>query len=90
MFLIFSSISRAQIKIVFFKIRLDKRIFEHDFSRYNKVLNKIYYQFKLQFEYLGRDYISIYLFNNFVISDNFTLKLLFELINNNNLFDIII
>ena len=40
-FFILINITRKQIKIAFFKIRSDKCIFERDFSRYNKALNKI-------------------------------------------------
>ena len=39
---IFIDIIRKQIKIVFFKACSDKRIFERDFFRYNKVLNKVF------------------------------------------------
>ena len=38
--LIFINIIRKQIKVVFFKTRLNKRIFERDFLYYNKALNK--------------------------------------------------
>ena len=36
------NIIQKQIKTAFFKIRLGKRIFERDFSRYNKALNKVF------------------------------------------------
>ena len=38
----------------------------------------------------GRDYIFIYLFDNIIILNNFTREFFFELINNKNLFKIII
>ena len=41
-FFIFIDIIRKQIKVVFFKIRSNKRIFERDFPRYNKALNKTF------------------------------------------------
>ena len=39
---IFINIIRKQTKVAFFKIRLNKYIFEYNFSRYNKALNKIF------------------------------------------------
>ena len=41
-FFIFIDIIQKQTKTVFFKIYLNKRIFERDFSHYNKVLNKTF------------------------------------------------
>ena len=40
-FFVFINIFRKQARAVFFKARSNKRIFERDFSRYNKILNRI-------------------------------------------------
>ena len=74
----------------FFKARSNKRIFEYDFSRYNKALNKTFRQFKRISESLNKDYMSIYLFNNIIILGNFTPQLSLKSINNDDLFHIII
>ena len=87
---IFIDIIREQIKIVFFKTHLNKRIFKRDFFHYNKVLNKVSRQFKRILKFLNKDYILIYLFNNIVISGNSTFESSLKLINNDDLFDIII
>ena len=90
---IFINITQKQIKIfkiVFFKARSNKRIFKRDFFYYNKILNKASHQFKRIFKFLNKDYISIYLFNNIIILNNFTPELSLKLINDNNLFNIII
>ena len=89
-FFVFINIFRKQIRAIFFKTRLNKRIFERDFFRYNKTFNRITRQFKKYFKNLNRDYVLIYLFNNSIIFNIFTRKLLFESINNKKLFDIII
>ena len=41
-FFIFINIIRKQVKVAFLKIRSNKRIFERDFSHYNKTLNKTF------------------------------------------------
>ena len=87
---IFIDIIRKQIKIVFFKTRSNKRIFECDFFRYNKVLNKTSRQFKRIFEFLNKDYVLIYLFDNIVILNNFTPESSSKLINNDDFFNIIV
>ena len=87
---IFINIIRKQIKAAFFKTRSDKRIFERDFSRYNKVLNKTFHQFKRIFKSLNKDYVSIYLFDNIIILGNSTPESSSKSINDDDLFDIII
>ena len=89
-FFILIDITQKQIKVVFFKIRSNKRIFKRDFSRYNKALNKTFRQFKRIFEFLNKDYVSIYLFNNIIILGNFTLESSSKSINNNDFFNIIV
>ena len=78
---IFINIIRKQIKVAFFKVRSDKRIFERDFLRYNKVLNKASHQFKRIFISLNKDYVSIYLSDNVITLGNFTFELSSESIN---------
>ena len=85
---IFIDIIWKQVKVVFFKVCSDKRIFERDFSRYNKVLNKAFRQFKRTF--LNKDYVSIYLFDNIVTLGNFTPELSLKSINDDDFFDIIV
>ena len=87
---IFIDITRKQIKAVFFKARLDKRIFKRDFSRYNKALNKTFRQFKRISEFLNKEYVPIYLFNSIIILDNSTPESSSESINDDDLFNIII
>ena len=89
-FFIFINIIRKQIKNVFFKIRSNKRIFERDFSYYNKVLNKTFHQFKRISESLNKDYMSIYLFNNIIILSNSTFESSLKSINDDDLFNIIV
>ena len=87
---IFIDIIRKQIKVAFFKVRLNKHIFERDFSRYNKALNKTFRQFKRIFESLNKDYVSIYLFDNIVILNNSTSESSSKSIDDDDLFDIIV
>ena len=87
-FFILIDITRKQIKVVFFKIHLNKRIFERDFSHYNKILNKTFRQFKRI--PLNKDYVSIYLSDNIVTLNNFTPESSSKSINNDDFFDIII
>ena len=89
-FFIFINIIRKQIKVAFLKTYFNKRIFKRDFFRYNKVLNKTSHQFKRISKFLNKDYVSIYLFNNIVTLGNFTLELLSKLINDDDLFNIIV
>ena len=89
-FFVFINISREQARAVFFKARLNKLIFERDFFYYNKIFNRIARQFKKYFKNLNRDYVSIYLFDNSIISNIFTRESLFKLIDDEKLFDIII
>ena len=87
---IFIDIIRKQIKVAFFKTRSNKRIFEYDFPRYNKTLNKTFRQFKRISESLNKDYVSIYLFDNIIILGNSTPESSLKSINDDDLFDIIV
>ena len=89
-FFIFINIVRKQIKVAFFKVYLNKRIFERDFSHYNKILNKIFRQFKRIFKFLNKDYVSIYLFDSIIILNSFMFESSSKSINDNDFFDIII
>ena len=89
-FLIFINITRKQTKIVFFKVYSDRCIFERDFFRYNKVLNKAFRQFKRIFKSLNKDYVLIYLFNSIITLGNFTLESSSKSINDDDFFNIII
>ena len=82
------NIIRKQIKVVFLKARSDRRIFERDFPRYNKVLNKAFRQFKRT--PLNKDYVSIYLSDSIVILDNSTFESSPESIDDDDLFGIIV
>ena len=86
--LIFTDITRKQAKVVFLKVRSNKRIFERDFPRYNKTLNKIFRQFKRT--PLNKDYVLIYLSDNIIILNNFTPESSSKSINDDDLFDIIV
>ena len=89
-FTIFIDITRKQTKVVFFKTYSNRYIFERDFFRYNKALNKAFYQFKRIFKSLNKEYISIYLFDNIITLGNFTFELSSKSINDDDFFDIII
>ena len=89
-FFIFIDITRKQTKTAFLKIYLNKRIFERDFSHYNKILYKTFYQFKRISESLNKEYVSIYLSDNIVTLNNFTPESSSKSINDDDFFDIIV